>query len=150
MTMAIISQSILGVSLTLLFVSSTAHAEAFRWADGSGRTHHSEQKEGAGKAKAVELKGMPRQATNSSTLSSPEEEKRLKQRQMRKPQTKPRGPSSATRPKSPSGGRDDGTDASRCALARDILSGAVRHRNGKPTDDYDRQVAENDVRSFCH
>jgi hypothetical protein len=144
------SQRILGVGLTLLFVSFAGHAEVFKWLDANGQPHYSEQKEGAGKAKAVELKGMPRQATNSSTLSSPDEEKRLKQRQMKKPQTKPRGPSSATRPKSLAGGRDDGTDASRCALARDILSGAVRHRSGKPTDDYDRQVAENDVRTFCH
>ena len=52
-------------------------------------------------------------------------------------------------PESLSDGRDHGTDTSRCALARDVLSGAVVHGNGKPTDKYDRDVAQNDVKAFC-
>jgi hypothetical protein len=55
----------------------------------------------------------------------------------------------ATSPKSLSGGKSDETDASRCNLARDVISGAVRHRNGAPTDKNDREVAENDIRAFC-
>lgn len=56
----------------------------------------------------------------------------------------------AAMPRPLSGGKENGTDASRCALARDVLSGAVRHRNGTPTDANDREVAQNDIRAFCH
>ena len=41
------------------------------------------------------------------------------------------------------------TDANRCRLARDVLSGAARHSNGKPTDQNDREIAQRDIGSFC-
>jgi hypothetical protein len=50
---------------------------------------------------------------------------------------------------SESHGREDGSDASRCALARDILKGALRHANGAKIDQYDMDTARNDVQMFC-
>lgn len=151
MTIAKFPQSIFAGCLAFCLLSSSAQAEIYRWVDANGQTHYSERREDAGQAKAVELKGRPQpaptQSANPSTPSWQEQERQFKERQIRKLNEKP---AAATTPKSLSGGREDGTDASRCALARDVLNGAVRHRNGAPTDDYDRQVAENDVRTYCH
>lgn len=149
-----LNQSVLGVCLTLLFVSSTSHAEIYKWVDASGRTHYSERKQDSGGAKAVELKVEPRPistpAANSSAQDWQEQGKKFNQLPAQKPTEKPHPTSVNTSPKSLSGGRADGTDASRCNLARDVISGAVRHPNGAPTDEYDREVAENDIRAFCH
>jgi len=147
------NQSISGVFLTLLFVSSGSHAEIYKWVDANGQTHYSERKEGAGNAKPVELKTMPHPTSTQATTSSPqywqEQETKFRQRQLQKPNEKPSGAPVATKPKSLSGGKTDESDASRCNLAKDVLSGAVRHPNGAPTDDYDRQIAESDVRAYC-
>jgi Domain of unknown function (DUF4124) len=147
------NRRILSVCLTLLFVSSTSHAQIYKWVDASGQTHYSERKEDAGKAKAVELKvesqPISTRATNSSAQDLQEQERRFKQRQAQKLNGKTFGPPLAARPKSLSGGKSDDTDASRCNLARDVISGAVRHRNRAPIDKHDREVAENDIRAFC-
>src|SRR5450759_1174685 len=147
------NQSILSVCLTLLFVSSTSHAQIYKWVDASGQTHYSERKEDAGKAKAVELKvesqPISTQATNSSAQDWQEQERQFKQRQAQKLNEKKYVSPVATRPKSLTGGKSDDPDAWRCSLARDVISGAVRHRNGAPTDKNDREVAENDIRAFC-
>jgi hypothetical protein len=151
MTITNVKQRILGICLALLIAPSIGHAEIYKWVDANGKVHYSKSKEEAGNAKAVELR-IPSQAATAATDTPPpqswqSQERLIKQRQEQK--EKESSPRSATKPISLSGGREDGTDASRCALARDVLSGAVRHPNGKPTDDYDRQVAENDIRSFC-
>jgi hypothetical protein len=54
------------------------------------------------------------------------------------------------RPKPLFDGRDHRTDASQCVLARNVLNGAVRQGNGRPTDKYDREVAQNDTKAFCN
>jgi len=147
------NRSILSVCLTLLLESSASHAQIYKWVDASGQTHYSESKEDAGKAKAVELKvesqSISTRATNSSAKDWQEQERQFKQRQAKKPNEKTYGPPVATRPKSLSGGKSDDTDASRCNLARDVISGAVGHRNGAPVDKHDQEVAENDIRAFC-
>jgi hypothetical protein len=136
-----------------LFVSSTIHAQIYKWVDASGQTHYSERKEDAGKATAVELKvesqSMSTRATNSSAQDWQEKERQFKQRQIQKPNERTYGPPAATRPQALSGGKSDETDSSRCNLARDVISGAVKHRNGAPIDKHDREVAENDIRAFC-
>jgi len=141
----------LALAAATLLVASGSRAEVFKWVDENGQTHYSENKAAAGKARAEPLKGHaqpPSAEANGAGAQYPRKVDSL-MGDGRTPQRKT--PASVpSRPKPLSNGRDDGTDASRCALARDVLSGAVRHTNGKPTDDYDRQVAENDVRTFCH
>ena len=145
------NQCLLSSCLTFLLVSPTCHAEVYKWVDKNGRTHYSERKEDAGKAKAVELKirSEPKSTqTDSPTQYWQEQETQYRQRQA-KLNEKPNGSPVDTKPKSLSGGKSDETNASRCNLARDIISGAVRHPNGKPTDKYDREIAENDIRAYC-
>jgi hypothetical protein len=148
------NQCIFTACLTFLFVSSTSHAEIYKWVDANGQTHYSKRKEDAGEAKTKELnvtsEPTSTQGISSSAQSWQEQERQFKQRRVQKLNEKPYGPPSVgARPKSLSGGISDEADASKCNLARDVISGAVRHRNMAPTDKYDREVAENDIRVFC-
>lgn len=128
-----------------------SHAEVYKWVDAAGQTHYSQKKSDANGAKAAEVKIT--RSPQPSRTSVPSTEYLQAQSKFA-----PRSPTAAdtldqqafnrSLP-SASQGKEHGTDGSRCALARDVLSGAVRHGNGKPTDQYDRDVAQNDIRIFC-
>lgn len=142
-----ISQRTALTVLILLGLVSSVEATIYKWVDAEGRTHYSERKEDAGKAKPVDLKlgSQPRPST------APESERPRQPSQPQVPRFVENAyvPVAKPAPRSISGGRSDDTDASRCTLAREVLSGAVRHPNGAPTDDYDRSIAQNDIRSYC-
>ncbi len=139
--------------LPLWLAAASCHAEIYKWVDANGRTHFSERKDDTGKAQALDLKATPPTASNPTNVSPSEywqdKERQFRQRQIENQKAKPQEEAANKPPKSLSGGREDGTDASRCNLAKDILSGAVKHGNGKPIDQYDREVAENDIRRYC-
>jgi hypothetical protein len=150
-------QKALFIFLALLFFASISQAEIYKWIDASGQTHYSEKKEDAGQGKAVELKvaAQPvsiqaQQAINPTTKSWQEQERQFKQRQAQQASEKAKAPTAPARPQALSNGRSDETDISRCNLARDVLSGAVRHRNQAPTDKNDREIVQNDIRTYCH
>jgi hypothetical protein len=148
-------QCIFSVCLTLLCVPSTSHAEIYKWTDANGQTHYSEKKADADKAKALQLKvksgPISTQATDPLMQNLQEQERQFKTRQGQNQNGNSFRPPAETRPKSLSGGNvDETSDASQCNLARDVLSGAVKHRNGAKTDDNDIEVAKNDIRAFCH
>lgn len=148
------NRHVLAACLAFALVSSTAHAQIYKWVDGNGQTHYSDRKEEAGASKVVEVKQAPQSTSPQSAGNSAEywqeQERQFRERQLAK-KTSEATPVAKRNPKSLSQGKvDDGSDIARCNLAKDVLSGAVRHRNGAPTDAYDRQVAENDVRAFCH
>jgi hypothetical protein len=148
-----VHKSLLSACMILLSMSSTSNAEVYKWVDANGETHYSENKEDAGKANAKKLKALSEPSAtdtaNSSTQYWQEQEGKVIQLQAPKLNDKPYVPPVDTRPVSLSGGKSDSTDASRCRLARDVISGAVTHPNGAPTDKHDREVAENDIRAFC-
>ncbi|MDB5801846.1 MAG: hypothetical protein JWL63_2785 [Rhodocyclales bacterium] len=150
------NQYILSVCLILLGLS-TAHAEVYKWVDENGRVQYSERKPESAKAQALPLKTAPQAqapaqpASNTTATSAPswqEQERRLKQRQAEEAIEKASRPPPAP-PRSLSNGREDGTNASRCNLARDIVNGALRHGNGAPLDKNDIDIARNDIRTFC-
>ncbi|MDQ0013397.1 hypothetical protein J2W23_001776 [Variovorax boronicumulans] len=139
---------VLSAALAALLLPSASHAEIYKWVDAKGQTHYSERKADAGDARTVEVKPAPAPPQSAA----PKEDWRAWSRATSPTQTAtgvpPYGPPVA-RPRSVSGGRENGTDASRCALARDVLAGLLQHSNGKPIDQYDRDVAQNDIKSFC-
>jgi hypothetical protein len=148
------------LALTALCASG-AGAQVYKWVDAQGRTHYSERKADAPSAQAKEVKITSPPQLTPTPLSSPAEDQRKRHGHGAPTAPKPTfTPSPLPAPVEPvvtaperlralSDGRDHGTDASRCALAQDVLSGAVRHGNGKPTDKYDLDVAQNDVKTFC-
>ncbi len=146
-----INHHILSACLALMLFTPTCYAEIFKWVDSNGRTHYSENEKEAGAAKAEKIKVVSPASSASvpPAQSWSEQVKQLDKRQQEKPKptavVKPK-----PKPKALSDGTSDGTDASRCRLARDVISGAVVHPNGAPTDQYDRDTAQNEIRSYCH
>jgi hypothetical protein len=128
----------------------SAHPDIYKWVDAKGQTHYSDDKGDARGAKTSEV--MVPSAPAAPVMPAPSTEYLRTPTPPQASATAKPPPSAQSKDRTPpafSDGRDHGTDASRCALARDVLSGAVVHRNGKPTDTYDKQVAQNDVKAFC-
>ena len=136
-----------------LFLPTVCMAEIYKWVDENGKTHFSERKDPAGKARPLGLRtptGPESAPTNKSSAQYwQEQETRFRQRQAEKSADTAGEKTSTARPRSVTGGRSDDTDASRCALARDVLNGSLSHPNGEPIDKYDLETAGNDVRSYC-
>jgi hypothetical protein len=143
----------LAICLTLLMGLSTAQAQVYKWVDENGHVHYSETKPESGKAQTLGVKTTPplaaAQPSSATVPTWQEQERRLRQRQAEEAIDKASKPAPA-RPQSVSNGREDGTDASKCALARDVLNGSLRHTNGAPLDKNDIDIAKSDVRNFCH
>ena len=139
---------LLGACIALLVSRPAMSAEIYKWVDAAGKTHYSENKKEAEAANAtrLEVKVLP--------PSSPSGDPRPSQSRSREASVKPPArtrshftPPAVEKPK-PFSARDE-TDSGKCHLARSILNGSAKHSNMKPTDAYDRQVAESDVRIFC-
>jgi hypothetical protein len=123
---------------------SIAQAAVYKWVDNQGRTHYGERKPGSagGKPSTIEIHRSPEvpPAPRRTEPLWPESSKAA---------APPPTPVASRHPAPVSDGKDHGTDASRCALARDILSGALVLSNGKPTGELERSVARSDIQLFC-
>ncbi len=151
-----IHRSLFRVLVVLLLVSPNSHAQIYKCVDQNGRTHYSEKKDDTCKSQAVKVdvrtQAGPTQAAASSAEHWQEQERLRKQRSIEEEyRNRPvlsvrfRLPPNPSTSNPSSGGADD----SKCRLARDVLSGAVRHSNGAKTDDNDRRVAQRDVEKYC-
>ncbi|MDE2593257.1 MAG: DUF4124 domain-containing protein [Burkholderiales bacterium] len=137
-----------------MLAPALTHAEIYKWTDANGQTHYSSNKADAGKGATTSIKvdpTPPPPPLNSPTSQAAQDhDKRFKQIS-EKPVVPPTyGAPNPPMPRSRSGGREDGSDASRCALAQDVLDGKLRYRGGKAIDQYGRETAQNDIRMFCH
>ena len=138
-----------------MLLPSVALAQAptvFKWTDAQGVVHYSERAPTQSGAPAVPLK-VKVDARHKPPAPAPSAPDTFAEQFRRQAEAKPPSPAgpAASRPRvvSESNGTENGTDASRCALARDILKGVLRHANGKPIDQYDLDTARNDIRLFC-
>lgn len=155
-TSAINHQLALSVFLTFAFWSPTCPAEIFKWIDADGNTHFSDRRQGAG-ANLIPSTAESRETSpGTPDLSAQywkEQERQFRQRQISREAEESRRRSAVKKPKSLSGGTAKwaDTDAWRCNLARDIISGAVRRGVLQPPiDQYDIKLAKENVRVFCH
>lgn len=118
--------------------------------DKHGVTHYSQKKPVVQQAEKLKLRPQPSSVKTAEEIHQEKEAKRRQQVDKenaalkKAPAKKKKGP-----PKSVTGGLSDGSDASNCALARDVLSGSLRHTNGEPLDAYDIKVAKRDIEKFC-
>jgi hypothetical protein len=129
------------------------HAEVYKWTDAHGVVHYSDNKFEAGNAQVAELKvgGAPTPAPAGPTWQQRDAEfRRRQQHALMAPNYRPaRAAPQPVNPKRPYYSDEVATDASRCELARDIISGAATPISGRQTSGHDREVAGNDVRAFC-
>lgn len=141
-----------GLPLCMALVAFPSYAQIYKWVDEQGRTHYSEQRDAAGKARPEEV-NVKQQASSAQAPASPswkEKEREFQSRQARKSVDEANRPEeSGYRPESLSKGRKDESNQGKCNLAKDIVNGSVRHRNGAPTDQYDIEVAKNDIKTYC-
>ena len=143
----------LGVA-ALFALAPVAHAQVYKWTDAAGKVHYTDNKDEADRGKARELKVAPGPTEADRELAQQklrqrEAEARM-QREMAIPSFRPPTMSSArpaARPWTTNGGPE--TDQSRCNLARNVKDGLVHHRNGAKIDANERQVADQDIASFC-
>lgn len=127
--------------------SGTGQAQQiYKWTDANGKVHYGDKKdaEGAKQQQELNIKLPPAPPPEPKAAPLPPEFRASAPRWPQPPQ-----PVAPQFPQSVSGGREHGTDGSRCALARDVLNGSLRHPNGAPIDQYDRDVAQGDIKRFC-
>lgn len=134
-----------------LVIPLLSHAAVYKWVDESGITHYTQKKPTKNNPKKFKVAPPPPSLKTAGEIFEEKEQKRrLEIDQENALKKAPKKRIRNRKPESVSGGVDNGTDASRCALARDILNGTLRHSNGQPLDAYDIKTANNDIRKFCH
>lgn len=134
------------IAACLLVCAGAGQAQQiYKWTDANGKVHYGDKKEADG-AKQQQLKIKLPPATPPAP-PPPELAPEFRASAPRGPE--PVQPVNQQAPRSVSGGKEQGTDASRCALARDVLNGSLRHGNGAPIDQHDRDVAQGDIKRFC-
>ena len=128
-----------------LLLAAVAHAdEIYKWVDKDGKTHYSSNRDEAAGAATRTVKTSPGPASGPPPSAAAANAEII---QRRAPETTTTTLQAPAMPKATSYGSE--TNAAKCQLAQDILSGRARRFSGVPIDAYDRQVAESDVRTFC-
>jgi hypothetical protein len=136
-------------SFTLFLLSScfafACHAQTiYKWVDANGKTHYSQNKDDAANAKAAEVKVDTKPVgTVAPSLPPPAQPQKAAPRPKPPVEAPP-----ASQPQLFSDKRPD-DDATRCELARKILSGKVVRASGRPLDQNEIDTAKNDVKAFC-
>ena len=138
------------LSLALLGASGAVHADIYKWVDANGVTNYTDNPDMAGGARVQMLKTAAAPAANpAGTWQQREAEfQRRQQHKLMAPAYRARDEAGAAGTEVHRGGQPE-TDATRCALARSIIGGTVRHVNDLPIDQHDRDVASNDIRAYC-
>jgi hypothetical protein len=116
----------------LLVLPLLCHAEVYKWVDAKGVVHYSDNKFEAQNAQVAELKtsGAPAPAAAPAGPTWQQRDAEFRRRQQDRLVASAPKPAHATpqpvNPKRPYYSNEIATDASRCELARDIISGAAK------------------------
>lgn len=139
------------LSLALLGASGAVHADIYKWVDANGVTNYTDNPDLAGGAPVQMLKTAAAPAADAAgTWRQREAEfQRRQQHKLMAPGYRPRDQSGGGAGAVVHRGGQPETDATRCALARAVIDGTVRHANDMPIDRHDREVAANDIRAYC-
>ena len=139
----------------LLTLPLLCHAQVYKWVDAKGVVHYSDNKYDAANAPVAEVKGQtpsaPMAASSEPSWQQRDAEFRRRQqsRQANPAEQHARAAPQPVNPQRPYYSDEIASDASRCELARDIVSGAAKPTSGRQTSKHDREVAQNDIRAFC-
>ena len=140
---------LLGLSALSAVWAPAGQAQVYKWVDAQGRTHYTATPPPAtahstGAALHIKTPTLSGQAPSKPAAANEAFKADPKASAGFPPPPVPTPP-----PRARSNGKDDGSDASRCALAQDILDGHLVHGNGNPIDQHDREVAQADVKRHC-
>jgi hypothetical protein len=140
-------------ALVLCALAPLGHAQVYKWTDTGGKVHYTDNRDEADRANARALEvpaAAPVSAAPKSLPSWQQQEAAFQRRQRLAAQRPVRIPSVRVAKVREWHTAGPETDGSRCNLARNIKDGLVRHSNGAKIDTNDRQVAAQDIASFCH
>ncbi|OWQ93835.1 hypothetical protein CDN99_05210 [Roseateles aquatilis] len=137
----------IATALLLSPLTAVRAQQVYKWVDAEGRVHYSERKPVDPAVKPAEIKPPPPPPPQPVPAPKPPTTTQVRPHAPVDPGF--HHPTGKKVPESLSAGLNPETDAYRCALAKDVLSGAVVHGNRKPTDDYDRATAHGDIKLFC-
>ena len=139
------------IGLALAVTGPAAQAQIYKWVDEQGRTHYSANKEDAARPKASEVKvrEQPRSSTEDRSYWDYLRSTGKVEATPAPASAPSRTESAARAPMLSDNGHDDGTDKAKCNIAQDVLSGALRLRNGESTGEYERKTAVDDIRRHC-
>ena len=147
--------AVLPLTLALLGAGGAARADIYKWIDANGVANYTDNPDLAGGARVQMLKtaAAPAAEAGGNWRQREAEFQRRQQHKLMAPGYRPRdeaggGGAVASASAIHRGGPPE-TDATRCALARAVVDGAVGHANDLPLDQHDRDVAANDIRAYC-
>lgn len=151
MKQSILQRSLQAACLTLLFATAASQAEIYKWVDANGKTHYSEKKDDAGRAKVEEVKIRPSAESANATPAQSWQDKEIefRKRQVQKQEEDDKAAKANAAKPSPKVDYRKDDDTTRCNLAKDILNGKAVHGNGARTDANDRAIAERDKSMYC-
>jgi hypothetical protein len=142
------------LALALLGAGGAARADIYKWIDANGVANYTDNPDLAGGARVQMLKtaaAAPATEAGGDWRQREAEFQRRQQHKLMAPGYRPReagGGAVASANAVHRGGQPE-TDATRCALARAVIDGAVGHVNDLPVDQHDRDTAANDIRAYC-
>ena len=156
MSTSALKRFLLGGCLFLLCAPAISQAQMYRWVDDRGEVHYSNNKNDAGKFPTTQIEAPPPPAQNSTPDPGPdywrEQEIKFEQRRLKREAEAAKENKASKAPTTPqplSSGVPGDTDESKCKYAKDILSGAIKELRGGAVDDYDRNIAEREVQTYC-
>ncbi len=136
--------------LVFAVASAAGNAQVYKWTDAHGKLHYSDTPPPATTTQVAQVK-VP--ASASATPSMPTWQQREADYKRRHAADKRRGtPVHGGRSAAPEPAyhrNEVETDADRCRLGRDIVSGVAQPVGRARIDEHDRETARSDVRSFC-
>lgn len=129
-------------------------AQIYKWTDAQGKIHYTDSAGDASAGRSTQVHVAPVQQAGATP---PAQDWRAQEAEFKKRQgmatTERRYPTVYARGGGGGGEADLGyrseNPRAKCVLARDILSGQAQHTNRKPTDQNDRDIASNDIKTFC-
>jgi len=145
--------TVLAASVALLLAGAAHADEIYKWVDKDGKTHYSSSKD---EAQGAAMTTIRPSAAPSGDAKAPPSSSSANEDIIRRPSrgtidgvyTPPAPPAPAAQKPVARNYRSE-APADKCQLARDVLSGRAGHTNGAPTSDWDREVAQNDIRTYC-
>lgn len=140
------------LGLALLGAGAAARADIYKWIDANGVVNYTDNPELAGGARVQMLKtaaAAPAAEAGGDWRQREAEFQRRQQHKLMAPGYRPREAGGGAVASAVHRGGQPETDATRCALARAVIDGAVGHVNDLPVDQHDRDTAANDIRAYC-
>jgi hypothetical protein len=133
--------------LGLLLACGAQADEIYKWVDKDGKTHYSSRREDAAGAQTTTMRPAPPVADGPPPSAASANEDIIRRRTA--PEMPPQTAQAPVKKKTEIRVYGPETPEAKCHLAREAMAGRAVRRDGRPLDEWNRMVAENDIRVYC-